>query len=68
MTQQERIYSGRKGEPVNVRCMVGDLFSNVLISVNGSHGTVVDYNPIYSGKEGFLVVTDSKGKALFLTE
>lgn len=60
------LYSAGDGDPVIVRCVVGDFFSNVLITVTDSSGqSVIDYNPMYSGEDGSLIITDAAGNSLY---
>ncbi|MGI6229942.1 MAG: hypothetical protein ACOYJL_03405 [Tractidigestivibacter sp.] len=58
----DELYASEKGDPIILRCMVGDVITGVVVTMEGPDGTTVeDYMPFYSGKDGSLLTTDGNG-------
>ena len=58
LSKGDVLYEG-KGEPFIVKCMVGDIISDVLVTVTDSQGdAITNYNPMYSGRDGSLMTIE----------
>lgn len=68
MEEGKVLYQSSSGEPFIVRCMVGDLYTNVQVTVEGSSSSLKAYMPAYSGRDGSLLTEAEDGtKVLNLT-
>lgn len=66
LKRDELLYSADRGNPLIVRCFVADFYSNMLISVTDPSGlSIEDYNPVFSGEDGSLILTDGHGNRLY---
>ena len=58
LSKGDVLYEG-KGEPFIVKCMVGDIISDVMVTVTDSQGdAITNYNPMYSGRDGSLMTIE----------
>lgn len=61
-----RIYSDDTGSPVILYCDSGDVTSNVSVTIRDCSGDgVTDYQPMYSGYDGSLILDDGTGNTLY---
>ncbi len=64
LQQGNELFYSTDGIPILIRCMFADGYGSVLITIISADGSVIRYNPYYSGKDGSLILTDANGNSL----